>query len=196
MKIIITSEAPNLEQAMRNVREGRAHVETKGQPEKDETTEATGLTPYWRGNGDAVSQADGAAQSAEKDTPIGEEEKGFEFSTPSWDEDRSPFFGMGTGGAGDGPPEPDPFEPTETEETHMAVLGLAGRFLEEAGSAGPYDSVHLEGEKLGQVYALNDLLGALRMTIDLVAPFGRDRAVALTKLDEVSMWVNRAIAKG
>ena len=78
----------------------------------------------------------------------------------------------------------------------MAVLRLAGQLLEAPGIAEPYSSVNLSEKNLGTFLAMNDLFGTLRKTIGFSVKPSRSRSVALTKLDEASMWVNRAISKG
>lgn len=43
---------------------------------------------------------------------------------------------------------------------------------------------------------LNALYTALEQTIDELAPTGRRKSLALTNLEQSSMWVNKSISKG
>jgi hypothetical protein len=146
--------------------------------------------------GAADSQADGFAESAAEASSPGEASSAAKAS-PSWDPYRT----------SDEPVDPsgdcpywtqEPSYQTPAEDEYDAVHGLARQLLEAPPSPESFAPVELDADEaeVGQVQAIGDLFRALAETIKFVVPISRSRSVALTKLDEASMWVNRGITRG
>jgi hypothetical protein len=93
-------------------------------------------------------------------------------------------------------PLPEQSYAEESKAEHLAVLGMARRLLAAPSIAGAYDSVTPSAGDSGLILAMNDIFELLEIIIAERVVECRSRSIAITKLQEASMWANRAASKG
>ena len=158
-------------------------------------TPVRGLGGAFQGSAD--SQADGFAESTEEAVSSG-------IGTPPWtvapngDTYRTSVESVGSGGIDDAIFDEEPFATTEAEEEYEAILDMAGLFVEEDSATGPFASVHVDpnSHTMGHIKAVKQLLGAVAEVLKRTMHSSRSRSIALTKLEEASMWAANGIANG
>lgn len=65
-----------------------------------------------------------------------------------------------------------------------------------AGGANPFEYRRPTDQQIVDIQAIRDECRALYEIILGIVPPGRERSLAITKLEEVSMWANKAIVFG
>jgi hypothetical protein len=70
--------------------------------------------------------------------------------------------------------------------TEQSTKDIAHRFAFHAATT---------SEKRATHGSVRDALGAVAHTVDVLVPVGREKALAITKLEEAMFWANAAIAR-
>lgn len=143
--------------------------------------------------GTALTQADGYAASGSEDASFGVREDKALALIPSGFFGRADYFADGKRGITE--KEQVPIGEAARGEAHQDVLGVARQFLAEPLPTPFYAPSNSGPEELGTIAALNDIFGTVREVIEFAVPSCRSKSLALTKLDEASMWANKAVAK-
>jgi hypothetical protein len=147
--------------------------------------------------GSADSQADGFAESAAQASSAGEASGPFQ-ATHNGDAYRDSVESVGAGGIPQPYDSEPPLYPTESEEEYKALLDVAGLLVETDPVTGPFASVHVDpdGYAMGRINAVKQLIGTVAEVLKHTMPHSRSRSLALTKLEEASMWATNGIARG
>lgn len=81
-------------------------------------------------------------------------------------------------------------QPGDCAASIGAPRGITGK---EIGIRFTYHPPH--GDQVDRYKRLRDLAGELAMEIMFLTPGGREQSLALTKLEEATMWANAAVAR-